>query len=134
VLGAVDARPGSKRVAAIDEAAARAVERGLVRKKGDFLWGREDREVVPRDRTALPDASRDLEYVAFEERRAALLRVVEEACGCSDEEAAVQAIKLLGVKRNEEAMAQLQGLARSMAGEGLLARSGSGSLLPVRPR
>jgi hypothetical protein len=132
VLEAIDARTGSKRVAAIDEAVERAVSRGLVRRKGEFLWGRQDREVVPRDRTSLPDASRDLGLVAFEERQAALRRVVEESCGCTDEEAAVQAIKLLGVKRNEEAVAQLQGLARSMVGEGALARSSSGSLLPAK--
>ncbi len=132
VLGAVDARAGSKRVAAIDEAVERAVSRGLVRRKGDFLWGREDREIVPRDRSSLPDASRDLEVVAYEERRAALLRVVEESCGCADDEAAVQAIKLLGVKRNDDALARLAGLVRQMAGEGAFARTPSGALVPAR--
>lgn len=126
VLEAIDQRTGAKKQAAIDEAIAAAVSRGLVRSRGDFLWSKEDRPVAPRDRSGLPDASRAIELVCDEECRAALVRVVEEACGCDAEEAAVQAVRLLGIKRNDGAMTRLGGLIGGMVAEGTLKRSASG--------
>jgi hypothetical protein len=108
VLDAIQARTGSKRDAAIEEGVAMAVELKLVQRKGDFLWRKAD--VVLRDRTKLPDASRPLEYVCDEECRAALQRAVEESCGCDPDEAAAQAIRILGVKRNDDAIARLKAL------------------------
>ncbi|HYE98168.1 MAG TPA: AAA domain-containing protein, partial [Planctomycetota bacterium] len=110
ILEAIDARPGSKRFQAIDEAVDVAVARALIRRKGDFLWSKDDRIVTPRDRSGLPDASRDLARVSDEECEAALLRVVEEAHGCDADEAAAQAIRLLGVKRTESAFERLRSL------------------------
>lgn len=110
VLDAIAARSGSKRDAAMEEAMAAAEARGLVRRRGDFLWGRTDAPVVPRDRSGLPDARRRLEYVSDEECLAALDRAVQEACGCDGDEAATQAIRILGVKRNDESIARLKAL------------------------
>jgi very-short-patch-repair endonuclease len=110
VLEAIQARSGSKRDAAIEEAIAAASARGLLRKRGDFLWPKKDAPVVPRDRSGLPDASRRHELVCDEECLAALDQAVAEACGCDGDEAAAQAIRLLGIKRNDEAVARMKAL------------------------
>jgi very-short-patch-repair endonuclease len=110
VLEAIQARSGAKRDAAIEEAVSVAAGRGLVRLKAPFLWPRKDRPVVPRDRSSLPDVSRRLDYVCDEECLAALDRAVKEACGCDGDEAATQAIRILGVKRNDEAIVRLKAL------------------------
>jgi hypothetical protein len=85
-----------------------AASRHLVTRRGDFLWGRKG--AVPRDRTRLPDASRKLEYVCDEECVAALELAVRESCGCDPDEAAAQAIRMLGVKRNDEGVLRLKTL------------------------
>jgi len=108
VLEAIQARSGSKRDAAIEEGVAMAVDRKIVQRKGEFLWGKGG--VVLRDRTKLPDASRSLEVVCDEECRAALQRAVKESCGCDADEGAAQAIRILGVKRNDDAVASLKRL------------------------
>ncbi len=108
VLEAIQARPGAKRDAAIEEGIAMAVARNLALRRGDFLWRKKD--VVPRDRTNLPDASRKLDYVCDEECVAALRLALKESCGCDADEAAAQAIRMLGVKRNDEAVARLKAL------------------------
>jgi very-short-patch-repair endonuclease len=113
VLAAAERRPGSRTQAALDEALAVALQQGRFRKRGDFLWPKEERPVAPRDRSKLADASRDLSMVCDEECHAALRRAFEESCGCDPEEAAVQAIHILGVKRNEAALARLGGLTAS---------------------
>jgi very-short-patch-repair endonuclease len=110
VLEAIQARSGSKRDAAIEEAVNVASTRGLVKMKCGFLWPRKDRPIVPRDRSDLPDVSRRLEFVCDEECLAALDRAVKEACGCDGDEATAQAIRILGVKRNDEAIARLKAL------------------------
>jgi hypothetical protein len=112
VLEAIGARTGAKREAAIDDGIAMAVARSLAIRKGDFLWRK--KEVVPRDRTKLPDASRRLEYVCDEECRAALQLAKKESCGCDADEAATQAIRMLGVKRNDEGLARLRALFASV--------------------
>jgi very-short-patch-repair endonuclease len=108
VLEAIQARTGAKREAAIEEGIAAAVTRNIVIRRGDFLWRK--KEVAPRDRTKLPDASRKLDYVCDEECVAALRVALKESCGCDADEAATQAIRLLGVKRNDEALARLKSL------------------------
>jgi len=108
VLEAIQARSGPKRDAAIEDGVAMAVDRKIAQRKGDFLWGKGG--AVLRDRTKLPEASRQLEYVCDEECRAALQRAVKEACGCDPDEAAAQAIRILGVKRNDDAVARLKRL------------------------
>jgi hypothetical protein len=128
VLEAIDARSGQKRLQAIDEAAAIAERSGRIRRRGDFLWSKEERVVVARDRSDLPDASRGLELVCDEEGEAALLRAVEEACGCDGDEAAAQAVRILGVKRGADAAARLAGLVERLVSRGALRRAPSGHL------
>ncbi len=120
VLEAVDQRPGSKRIQAIEEALSAAVAGGQLRRQADFLWKREPHAVGPRDRSGMEDASRTLERVCDEECEAALLRAVDESCGCSKEEAALQALKILGVKRNEPALLRLEELADVLVRDGAL--------------
>ncbi|HLY73138.1 MAG TPA: DUF3320 domain-containing protein, partial [Planctomycetota bacterium] len=108
VLEAIQARSGAKRTAAIEEGIAMAVSRQLVLRRGDFLW--KNTGVVLRDRTRLPDASRKLEYVSDEECIAALQLAVKESCGCDPDEAVAQALRMLGVKRNDEGVARLRTL------------------------
>ena len=76
--------------------------------------------MAPRDRSGLPDASRGLELVCDEECQAALLRAVDESCGCPREDAAAQAVRILGVKRNDEALSRLSGLADALVRDGAL--------------
>lgn len=125
VLEAVDQRPGSKRLQAIEEAVAAAVAGGHLRRQGDFLWRKDLHAVAPRDRSALDDAGRTLDYVGDEECQAALLRAVDESCGCSKDEAALQALKMLGVKRNDEALARLEALADGLLRDGALKAAGA---------
>ncbi|HZE99997.1 MAG TPA: DUF3320 domain-containing protein [Planctomycetota bacterium] len=113
VLDAIQARSGAKRDAAIEDGIAMAAQRNLVIRKGDFLWRK--KEIVVRDRTKLPDASRRLDYVCDEECLAALRQALKESCGCDADEASVQAIRILGVKRNDEAMARLMKLFASLS-------------------
>jgi len=108
VLEAIQARSGAKRDAAIEEGVAMAIARNLVFRRGEFLWRKKD--VVPRDRTKLADASRKLDYVCDEECLAALRLAAKEACGCDADEAAAQAIRMLGVKRNDDGVARLKTL------------------------
>jgi len=108
VLEAIQARTGAKREGAIEEGIAMAAERKIVVRRGDFLWRK--KEVVPRDRTKLPDSSRRLDYVCDEECQAALRLALKESCGCDADEAATQAIRLLGVKRDDESLARLKSL------------------------
>ncbi|HLY12426.1 MAG TPA: DUF3320 domain-containing protein, partial [Planctomycetota bacterium] len=112
VLEAIQARSGAKREAALEEGIAMAAARALVLRRGEFLWRKKD--VVPRDRSRLPDASRKLDYVCDEECVAALQLALRESCGCDAEEAAAQAIRMLGVKRNDEALARLRSLFASI--------------------
>ncbi|HEX7899175.1 MAG TPA: AAA domain-containing protein, partial [Planctomycetota bacterium] len=120
VLEAVEQRPGAKRIQAIEEALSASVAGGHLRRQGDFLWKKEPHAVAPRDRAALDDAGRGVERVCDEECQAALLRAVDESHGCPREDAAVQAVKILGVKRNEEALARLAGLADGLVRDGAL--------------
>ena len=108
VLEAIQARSGAKRDAAIEEGIAMAVARNLVLRRGDFLWRKKD--VVVRDRTRMPDSSRRLDYVCDEECVAALRLALQESCGCDGEEAAAQALRMLGVRRNDEALTRLRRL------------------------
>lgn len=114
VLDAIQARSGSRRDAAIEEGMAAATARALVRRRGDFFWPKTDAPVAPRDRSGLPDASRRHDFVCDEEVRAALERAAKESCGCDADEAAAQAIRILGVKKNEEALARLKALFASL--------------------
>jgi hypothetical protein len=107
LLEAGDARSTPRRQETIMSAMARAEASGRVRRRGAFLWPAKDPVVAPRDRSELPDASRGLDLVSDEECRAALERAQAESCGCGADEAAVQAVRLLGVKRNDEALARL---------------------------
>lgn len=79
--------------------------------------------MAPRDRSGLPDGERGIETVCDEECQAALLRAVDESCGCPPEDAVVQAIKILGVKRNDEAQARLAALADGLVKDGALVPS-----------
>ncbi len=129
VLQAAGRRPGARLNEAIGEAMALGASGGRFRRRGDFLWPKADRPVVPRDRSSLPDESREIDGVCDEECRAALLRVVGEACGCEAEEAAAQAVKLLGVKRNDAALSRLGGLAAGLVADGSLRRTPGGLVI-----
>jgi hypothetical protein len=109
LLEGAELRAGSRRQEALEEGVGRAAN---VTRKGDFFWALPERPAEVRDRSGLPDASREAGMVCDEELRAALKRAAAEACGCSAEEAVVQAIRLLGVKRNEATFARLAQIAR----------------------
>ncbi len=129
LLDRAEQRTGPRRLEAV-EGALRVLEgAGRLRRRGSFLWPLKDLQVQPRDRSELPDVSRGAELVCDEECKAALRRAVAEACGCSGEEAGVQALKLLGVKRGEEALARMAALAEDLVREGALVRGPAGGLV-----
>jgi very-short-patch-repair endonuclease len=106
VLEAIEGRPGSRRLAAIDGGVAAAERQRRLRREGDFLWRAKEHAVAPRDRSDLPEPARAPHLVHAREWQAAVLAVVREGCGCaSREEAAGQAVLALGVKRNDDAAA-----------------------------
>ncbi len=132
VLGAIEGRASQRRLDAIRVATGEAASRGMIRRDGEFLWRKDQQAVEPRDRSGQPDASRALEYVCDAEAKAALKRVVEEARGCDGDDAAVQAIRVLGVKRNDAATARLKALLSAMVQEHVLAAGAVGTFLARR--
>lgn len=71
-----------------------------------FVLKNPPNEPIPRDRSSLPNHIKKLEYVHPDEIKAALVLVVERAFGISQDEAIIEALRLLGFERVTEAMRQ----------------------------
>jgi very-short-patch-repair endonuclease len=85
-------------------AAKFAVGNGRIAQKGDFLWLAEMQQPMLRDRSELPPASRKLKYIAPEEIRMAVEKVVQDAVAISPEAAVPFVARMFGITRITEDM------------------------------
>ena len=93
-------RTGSRIRASIEHGCDQAVKEGRVRRTGEFLWRPDMQQAPVRDRSALSDASRKLEFIAPEEMEAAIAKVVADSFGMDRKEVPAAVLRLLlGFKR-----------------------------------
>jgi hypothetical protein len=92
-------RIGSRIQGILDGACRHALGYGKICRQGCFLWLKEMRQPIPRDRSRLPASSRKLEFVAPEELAAAIERVVSEAYGMVPDHIPSAVCRLLGFSR-----------------------------------
>ena len=83
---------------AVKTAAGQAAGPGSIEIRGDFLYQKEQGEIIVRDRIELPNASRKLELIAPEEIEAAIKALVSNAFGIEREELAREVCRLFGFK------------------------------------
>ncbi|MEB3220707.1 MAG: DUF3320 domain-containing protein [Candidatus Sericytochromatia bacterium] len=129
VLRRVTQAAGLKRVTVkarqlVDDAVAWLGPEGVER-RGEFLWPTGLAEAPLRDRSGLPATGRKVGLIAPEELAGALQLVVRRAGGARPREAALEALKLLGLaKPGEDALATVEALAAALAEAGALGRRG----------
>ena len=106
-LAAGASQVGSRIRASVQAAIKLATTTRGVRQQADFLWTPSMREPTPRDRSALPPASRKLGFVAPEELAAAVLAVVRGGFSVEQEAVPPAAARLLGFARLSEEQREL---------------------------
>jgi very-short-patch-repair endonuclease len=99
---------GSRIRASVAAAAALAARIGSIRQHDSFLWTPTmlAAAAMPRDRSALPAASRKLNFVAPEELEAAIIMVVRDSFTVEREALALPTARLLGFSRPSEEQRQ----------------------------
>lgn len=102
--GAGVQRVGNRIDAAVQTAIRRAVARREIQQRDDFLWSAAMTDAPVRDRSALPAASRKLQFVAPEEVDAAIRRVLLDSYGMPPEEVPAAVCRLFGFARVSEDM------------------------------
>jgi len=115
---------GSRMRASVAAAIQLAHKMGGIRAEGDFLWtpSMAPAAAVPRDRSALPPASRKPALVAPEEVAAAVLAVVRDGFSVEREAVVLPAARLLGFARpGEEQRQQLAATIEKLLQAGALA-------------
>lgn len=73
-----------------------------VKVQGDFLWPPNGGELVIRDRSALPAASRKIELIAPEEVKAAIKTIVDGSFGINEDELTPAVARLFGFGRTSD--------------------------------
>ena len=91
-------RVGNRIQNAVKTAAKQAVRSKGIEIRGDFFYLKEQGQVIVRDRSELPNASRKLELIAPEEIEIAIKQVVSGTYGIDREELAREVCKLFGFK------------------------------------
>jgi very-short-patch-repair endonuclease len=123
--GAGVQRFGTRIQQAIEEAVKLGISRGLFLKRGEFLWGTAMQQPPVRDRSALPAASRKLEFVPPEEIRRAILLVVQESYGIVPGEVPNAVCRLFGFSRvTDDMSAAVEPHREALVREGHLALQG----------
>ena len=123
--GAGVQRFGTRIQQAIEEAVKLGISRGLFLKRGEFLWGTAMQQPPVRDRSALPAASRKLEFVPPEEIRRAILLVVQESYGIVPGEVPNAVCRLFGFSRvTDDMSAAVEPHRDALVREGHLALQG----------
>ena len=99
-------RLGSRIRAAVENAVGAARRYGHVERVGDFLYLRSQRaaDVVPRDRSALPNGSRSFDYIAPEEVQATVREVVSSSFGIAAEDLPLEVCRMLGFGQTSASM------------------------------
>ena len=123
--GAGVQRLGVRIQLALEEAVRLGVSRSLFNKRGEFLWGSAMQQPPVRDRSALPAASRKLEFVTPEEIRRAILIVVQESYAIVPTDVPNAVCRLIGFSRvTDEMSASVAPHRDQLLREGLLALQG----------
>ena len=91
-------RIGNRIQNTLKAAAKQAARSGSIEIRGDFFYLKEQEQIVVRDRSELPSASRKLELIAPEEIAAAIKQVASDAFGIEGEDLAREVCKLFGFK------------------------------------
>ena len=118
------------RAAARKAAAWKAARSDGIEIRGDFLYLNEQRQVIARDRSELPNASRKLELIAPEEIGAAIKAVVSNAFGIEREELAREVCRLFSFKSVSGQMRQrVEIVVDEMTERGELTESGDSLVL-----
>ena len=99
-------RLGSRIRAAVDAAVSKAIAGGDVKALGDFLHtpGQTPADVVVRDRSALPSASRSFDVIAPVEVRAAIAETIRTSFGISASDLPLEVCRLFGFGQTSAAM------------------------------
>ncbi len=97
-LDEVARRIGNRIQSAVRAAARRAVRSEGIEIRGEFLYWKEQGEIIVRDRSELPNASRKLGLIAPEEIEKAIKAIVSNAFGIEREELAREVCRLFGFK------------------------------------
>jgi len=92
-------RAGRRIQATVKSAIRYGVNQKSIIRKGEFIWHPEKTEPQIRDRTELNTIEKKIEYVAPEEIRAALFKVVESGFSTSFDDAISNAARLFGLRR-----------------------------------
>ncbi len=107
IAGAAGIKRIGRRIrASIERGVDLAASRGRVRRRGDFLW-RPDMDIAPvRDRRQLPYTSREIKRVPLEELAEAVVLIVQGSVAVTQEEAVIEASRLLGYARVTDGIRQ----------------------------
>jgi very-short-patch-repair endonuclease len=111
-------RTGSRIRAATERAIEDGVRRGVIDRRGPFLWAPGMTDPPVRDRSALDAAERKLEWIAPEEIAASLVEEIRVSFSLEPRDAVQRAARRLGLARTSEQARQVF----EAALEGLLAR------------
>lgn len=130
LAAAAGTKVGSRVRRRIEEAEAMARGRGWVQRRGEFLWVPGAAEAKPRDRSALPVASRKIELIAPEELKAAALKIVETSHGIATDELVAEVCRVVGFARVTEGMrGRVEEVVRALFEGGGLALQGGQAVL-----
>ena len=120
VFGRITEAAAVKRVSpqlrsALESACDRAIQRGALQRRGEFLWRNAMPTPLLRDRRELLASSRKTEFIAPEELALAIERVVADAFGMEPSAIAPQVCRLLGFARlSDEFRTRIDGLVRTL--------------------
>lgn len=104
IADAANTKLGIRIKTRIDWACREAVNYGEVFRRGEFLWARDMRQPVLRERSKLPASSRKVEFISPEEIALAIEKVVSEAYGIEPEKIPSAVCRLFGFMRVTDEM------------------------------
>jgi len=95
---------GSRVRHAITMATEYAVNAGLIKRKGDFLWHPKMETPVVRERSTLPANSKKLQFISPEELNQGIVKIVDSSIAIQPDAAIIMVAKLFGFTRVTEDM------------------------------
>ena len=119
-------RTGSRIREAIDQAIRSAEARGLVERRGDFVWTQYALETEPRDRSQVPSDERRIDLIAPEGIAGAIVTVVRASLGIEMGELTSEVARVFGFGRTSADMeAVISGVVEDMCRSGRLVQRGT---------
>lgn len=115
------ARVGARIMAHIERASLYGHRKGTFYLEDNFIYSSPDKPAEVRDRSALPPASRNIEFVSSVEIAKAVLLAVDMSFSLSRQEAISEALSLLGFqKATEKARERLEDVISKLEADGML--------------